>query len=341
MYKRLVFCGGGTRVLFFLPSLVVFEESGLLTDINDYWGTSAGGLLAACMALTKSASKTLSLLHAFDYTKFRDMDISNLFTINQAWGLDDGISMIKEIERVFELIHEGASTKTLRECPELHIVVTDLTIHETLILDSTSYPNVRIVEAIRASMGVPLLYKPYQHKPSGHYWVDGALRANFPWEFLPSDAARSEALGFLFEKSWQDGPRNFSDYMFSMIHFDEPKKISYLKRDWDSNIVWYPTPPYPAWFMTLNEEDFQMIDSVGKAAAHRWLASRQKGDSLCPPGRTETLAASAGQNTHPPSFPQHCITESSGSHLPSQEPSRDSSQPQSHYTPPSFRRWSV
>jgi len=341
MYKHLVFCGGGTRVLLFMPSLVLLENEGLLDTIHDYWGTSAGALLAAFMAITRSAKKTHKLLHEIQYTHFRDIDVGNLFNINRTWGLDDGSSLMREIERVFELIDPGASKKTLRDYPGIHIPVSDLNVHETVLLDSTTYPDLCIVDAIRATMSLPFLYMPYKYKPSGHYWIDGALRANFPWNLLPNDTARHEALGFLFEKAWIGGPRNFSDYMFSMIHFDEPKKMEKLKAEWPNNILWYPTPPYPAWYMGLNTEDFSLIEEIGKRIGHKWLELRQKDDSSCPLNKTETPGLCEGQNTHPPSHPQHCIDESSGSRLPCLEPSRDSSRPQSHCTLSSFRRWSV
>ena len=339
MYKRLVFCGGGTRVLFFLPSLVLFEKEGLLSDVNEYWGTSAGALLATFMAITRSASATHGYLHELKYTQFRDINIDNLFAINRVWGLDNGDSMMKEIERVFELIQEGISKKTLRDYPGLNIIVGDLTAHEILILNSVTHPELRIVEAIRASMSLPILYIPYRHAPTGNHWIDGAVRANFPWSLLPTDEARKEALGFMFEKSSAEGLRTFNDYMFSMIHFDEPKKIERYKKDWPNNIVWFPKPPYPAWYMTLNADDFQLIESVGTRVASEWLAS--KGDSLCLPGKTETPGLCEDQNTHPPSLPRRCITELSGNRSPCPEPSQDSSRPQSHCTLPSYRRWSV
>lgn len=341
MYKHLVFSGGGTRVLFFVPALVQLEKNGLLNDIKDYWGTSAGALLAAYLALTHSAAGLHAAIHDIQYTKFRDIDPANIFDMAQSWGMDDGHSLVHEIERIFETCGVGFGKKTMGDVPNLHIIVSDLNSHEILDVNSISYPDVRISEAIRASMGVPFMYKPYKHVGSGHYWIDGALKANFPWDLLPDDAARKAALGFTFDKSWIHGPRTFTDYMFSMIHFDEPKKMSLLKRTWPKNILWFPPPKWPAWFMTLNNSDFQLIDSIGSNIFNEWFISRQKDGSAHPLDKTGTQPVCEGLNTRPLASPADCITELSDNRLPCPAPCQDSFRPQLPSIRPSYRRWSV
>jgi len=190
-------------------------------------------------------------------------------------------------------------------------------------------------------MGVPFMYKPYKHLSSGHYWIDGALKANFPWDLLPNDQARKEALGFTFNKAWINGPRTFNDYIFSMIHFDEPKKMNLLKKHWPNNILWFSPPKWPAWFMTLNDSDFQLIESCGTTTVHDWLMSRQKDDLIHPLNTIETQLVCEDQNTHQLTYPQDCKVESLDIHLPCQEPSQDSSQPQLPNIQPFYRRWSV
>lgn len=341
MYKHLVFSGGGTRVLFFVPALVELEKKGLLNDIKEYWGTSAGALLAAYLAITHSAAGLHTAMRDIHYTKFRDINPANIFDMAQTWGMDDGHSLVKEIERIFDTYEVGFGKKTMGDVPGLHIIVSDLNSHEVLDVNSKTYPEVRISEAIRASMGVPFMYKPYKHAGTGHYWIDGALKANFPWDLLPDDAARKSALGFTFDKSWIDGPRTFTDYMFSMIHFDEPKKMSLLKRDWPKNILWFPPPKWPAWFMTLNDSDFQLIDSIGSNVLHEWFGFRLKDGSVHLLDKTESQPAYEDQNTHPQVCPVDCTTESSDSRLPCPAPCQDSSQPQLPSIQPSYRRWSV
>lgn len=269
--KRLVFAGGGTRCLVFLQSMVDLEARGIFRNVGEYWGTSAGALLASLFALSKSATTVQRLMKAADFTKFRDIDIGNLVNINSTWGLDDGRSLITQIESMFESIEEGAKSKCLRDVTGLHVVVSDLNDRESLVLHAGNYPNLRIVEAVRASMSLPIFLKPYIHTESGHYWVDGGVRHNFPWDLLPSDKARDEALGFAFNKS-AGQLRTFNEYMFSMVHFDEPKKLKYFESRWKHHILWHAVPPFPAWFTNLRTDDYELIDRIGHDVASNWLS---------------------------------------------------------------------
>ena len=206
-----------------------------------------------------------------DFTKFRDIDIGNLVNINSTWGLDDGRSLIAQIETMFESIEVGAKSKCLRDVAGLHVIVSDLNDRESLVLHAGNYPNLRIVEAVRASMSLPIFLKPYIHVESGHYWVDGGVRHNFPWDLLPSDSARDEALGFAFHKT-AGQLRTFNEYMFSMVHFDEPKKLKYFETRWKHNILSHTVPPFPAWFTNLRSDDYELIDRIGHNVASDWLS---------------------------------------------------------------------
>ena len=335
---RLVFCGGGTRCLVFLQTLVELEQRNHLRNVTEYWGTSAGGLLASLLALTKSAVTVKKLMLGADYSAFRDMDVMNLVSITTTWGVDDGTALVRELERLFERIEPGRKDVRLVDVPGLNIVAADLNAHETVVCNSVTQPRLRVVDALRASMSLPLIFRPYVHPETGHYWVDGAVRAHFPWHVLPDDDARNSALGFAFEKSWMGGPRSFTEFLFSMIHFDEPKKIMSQKARWPRNILWYPTPPYPAWFVKLQEEDFRLVEEVGHQVATDYLTGV---DSPHPPETRESPPLSALPSIPLPTSLLRCTVESSGSPTPSLVPDPGSSLPPPPYRRPSSRRWSL
>ena len=268
--RRLVFSGGGTRCLVFLQSLIELERRGRLAHVREFWGTSAGALLASLYALTRSAAPLKDVMFAANYLRFRDIDVSNIIGIQSSWGLDDGRSLVNELERVFDTVATGSRAKCMKDISGLNIIVSDLTEHRTIVCNSNTFPDLRVIDAIRASMSLPIYFRPYVNPVNGHIWVDGAIRQNFPWEMLPSDEARAEALGFNFDKSWIGGPKTFMEYIFSMIHFDEPKKNSELRERWGRNIIWYPSPPYPAWFVRLRAEDFTLIERIGREAFERY-----------------------------------------------------------------------
>lgn len=333
--KRLVFSGGGTRCLVFLPALRRLEQEQRLRNVSEWWGTSAGALLASLLGITRSAVRVHEIMQTVRYDKFRDISLLNMVNFTTAWGLDDGHSMVSELERIFEEAHPGASQWTLADVSGVRIIVADLNAYETVVCSETTFPTLRIVDAVRASMSLPVMYRPFLCPVNGHIWVDGGLRAAFPWECLPTKEAREEALGFAFEKAWIAGPNTFTEYIFSMLHFEDPKQIQRYKSQWN-NILWFPSPPFPAWYVRLGEEEFTLLQHLSNTTIGTWLKhelsrketsqSRRSSEDHCTPLQENPEHRTNGTLGIPPPFLS-----------PSQAPSRGSQEHRSRWT----RRWSL
>lgn len=294
--------------------------------------------MASLLALGKSPVRLKSVMWGADFTKFRNVDVANLLGIMNTWGLDDGISLVGEIERLFEIMEPGSKTMKLKDISGLNIVVSDLNLHETVVCNNKTFPELKVVDAIRASMSLPIFFRPFVCPINRHYWVDGAVRAHFPWHVLPDDEARKSALGFSFTKSWEGGPKTFTEYIFSMIHFDEPKTILKMKKHWPKHIIWFQSPPFPAWFVKFKEEDFHLVEEIGERAYAEWITSL--GDSKHLPGSSESLLLSAPPCTPAQVSPEDRTVGLLDNPLVCQGPSQDSSRPQLQSTPLLSRRWS-
>jgi hypothetical protein len=349
--KTLVFSGGGTRCLVLSEVLFLLEKEGCLRDVLKFWGTSAGALLAALYALTRSAAQVKTILWDLDFSSFRNVDVYVMMNIMNTWAIDDGVALQTKIEELLEKALAGGSSLRLRDLPELNICVADLSVRETLILNAGTYPDLRIAEAVRASMTLPIFLAPYR-APNGHIWVDGGVRANFPWFQVP-EAERSEALGLCFTRTDFEEPRNFSEFILSMIHFDGAKKsnIPYTS----NNVLCVPTPPFPAWFLRLREADYVLVCELARIGYDGWRervaaaegkapsasVPRHAADSEHPQGTSGSPRPSALLCTPQSSFPAHHTAEPSDIPRVSQLPSQDSSRHSPPHKPQISRRWSL
>jgi hypothetical protein len=328
--KTLVFSGGGTRCLLFLPALLELQKKGLLTDVEECWGTSAGVLVAALYLLSKDAQKVYDIMFSTDFSKLRDIDITNLLTINQSWGMDDGKNLVQMMEQMLEQL--GASKLiTLRDIPGIHAVVSDLTQNKIVVLSAKTFPEVRLTDAIRASMSLPFFFRPYIHE-SGNIWVDGALRYNFPWPLVPNTKT---ALGFAFKKPEYETPKSIAQYIHSIITFCEPAKKVYENPE---NIIFFKRPEYPSWFIKFTEEDYTMVKEQSVKTIDEWFLST---GSAPPLKRSESPLQSADHCTPLQASPQRHTTGLSDTLTPSHEQVLGASLPQLPCTQPSYRRWSV
>ncbi len=333
--KRLVFSGGGTRCLVFLPTLLELEKKQQLSKVQHWWGTSAGSLLASLLALTKSVQRVSDIMKETNFTRFRDVNLMNIMQITTTWGLDDCQSMVREVERVLELAKSGSSQYTMKDIQNLSIFVCDLHEHKTLQCSAETFPDMRVVDVIRASMTLPFFYTPFRNPTNNHVWVDGGVDAHFPWKFLATEEAKRESLGFAFERSWMKGPKTFSEFVFSILHFGEPEHILSMKSKWSKNIIWFPSPPFPAWYFALQPDDFTLLEQLSSSAYQTWLTA-------CSSERKECLPQSEVPRTLLSENHQDCKDGMLGtqkcSFLPQRPcPSQDSL-PQ---IPRLSRRWSV
>ena len=324
----------------FLPALRALERRGHLSAVNEWWGTSAGSLCAALYALTRSVERVEEIMRGTDYLKFRDVNLMNFMNIHTAWGLDDGRGLMQEIEVVLDKAVAGASHKTMRDVSGLNIVVADLNVYETVVCSAENYPTLRVAEAIRASMSLPIFYTPFKCPTNGHVWVDGGLRAGFPWDCLPSDDARREALGFAFERSWMNGPTTFMEYIFSMVHFDDPVRIRRMREKWSQNILWFQTPPFPPWYMRLRDDDFTVLEDIAKVGVERWVSDGAGFIEHSPLGIQGSSASCAHPSTPSPVV-RHGTGESSESRRLSRRTLLPPSQDSQSGRRLSFRRWSL
>jgi NTE family protein len=302
--KRLIFAGGGTRCLVFLPALVRLEAEGILDDVEAWAGTSAGALLAALLAVGKSAVQVKKVFEAMDFSRFRDFNVANMVQFMDVWGLDDAEALQQELEKALESLHAGAAAWTLADVPALTVCVADLTDHVTLKVSAATHPTLRIVDAVRASMCFPIFYRPFRHALDGHVWVDGGLCANFMWNEF-TEVEQRESLGFTFERSWTEGgPQTFTEYMQAMLRFNDPHQTQVLKAQWSSHILWFPLPPFPVWFVRFQKEDFDILEGLANQAVLTWSKHH-------PPSSVETprTKQSHGDHCTPPQGSQRHHTD--------------------------------
>jgi predicted acylesterase/phospholipase RssA len=333
--KHLVFAGGGPRCLSFLGALEQLDEkrNGLFNKVSDYWGNSAGALLATFLSLKAPLPKLRVIFEKLDFTRFRDIDLTNIVTFSEKWGLDSGDAFTKHIKELLENIKSGSSQYTLQEVPGLHITTADLTDNKMVVLDGNTFPTLKLVDALRATTSLPFFYRPFRNPINNHLYVDGAIGVNFPWVFLPSDKDREWALGFNFKNYHiSNEPKTLTEFIPKIINFREScsgnKQYVY-----PPNVIVFNVQGFPAWHLAVNDNDRDELFAIGKTTADEWLTHFAE-------EKTKTPNESAPQNTLLSSYPSSELLSGNPLH---QRPlyHRDLSQDLPSSFVPAFRRWSV
>lgn len=156
-----------------------------LDDIKGCIGTSAGALTAFWIAAGMSFEKFLELALEFDHFNVAPkMDVALL--VNH-YGMDEGEKLLELIESAIKStgMSKDITFSELFRLTKRHFVcvVSNLDTQKAVYLDHSSNPDMEVKQAIRISMGLPLIFPP--SILNGTYYVDGAITDNYPIDYFP------------------------------------------------------------------------------------------------------------------------------------------------------------
>lgn len=185
-FKNLVFEGGGVKGIAYVGAMGVLEEKGILSNIHRVGGTSAGAINATLFALGFTNSEQRSIMEKLDFKNLMD----------DSWGV------IRDIERLInrfgwykgDFFHQwisghinkklgdpNATFQDLKEAgrPDLYVYGTNLstTFGEVFSIEHT--PTMRIADAVRISMSIPLFFTAVRNARNDVY-VDGGVLNGYP-----------------------------------------------------------------------------------------------------------------------------------------------------------------
>lgn len=184
-FKNLVFEGGGVKGIAYIGATQVLEEKGILPDIQRVGGTSVGAINALLFALGFNNNEQRKILWELNFNNFLDSSwfIPNIIRVLNSYGWYKGDYFR---EWVSMLIKEKTGTtdttfRNLREAkkPDLYVYGTNLSTHFSEVFSIEHSPDMRLADAVRISMSLPLFFTAIRNARNDVY-VDGGLLDNFP-----------------------------------------------------------------------------------------------------------------------------------------------------------------
>ena len=201
--KNLVFEGAGIRGLAYAGALETLEKKNILTQVEKVGGTSAGAITAMMIALGYKSDEVALILGQTKFHKFNDGRLfffGGIHRMRKKYGWYRGKKFTHWIE---ELIERKTNNKDItfsqlqeKGFKDLYAVGTCLNQQKMLVFSKETYPNMKIKDAVRISMSIPLYFQavfidkagnvfPKQNKEGSlDVVVDGGIIGNFPIEIF-------------------------------------------------------------------------------------------------------------------------------------------------------------
>lgn len=184
MIDTLVISGGGVKGIVFIGALKYLEEvkdmrTDIKIDIKRIYAVSVGSIIGLLYAIGYTSEEMEGEIFKLDTKSLQNI---RLKTFIKNYGLDSGKKIMKWLE---ELVERKGYKKTITfkqllklRGIDLNIGSTNLNKYKSVYFNNVISPNLRIIRAIRMSIGIPLVFSSVKYK--GEVYVDGGVINSYP-----------------------------------------------------------------------------------------------------------------------------------------------------------------
>lgn len=187
--ENLVFRGGGMKGIAYCGALDVLTSIGMLKNVKRFAGTSAGAMFSTFLALGYTSIEIEHMFRTTNFKAFKDAKkgfLAKMENLYKRFGMFEGKVFYEWMGRKIE--HKTGDPDTTFEQlykmtqKELVVVGTCLSHCEVHYFSHHLSPQMKIRDAVRISMSIPLFFEPVIE--GDHFFVDGCVLDNFPlWIF--------------------------------------------------------------------------------------------------------------------------------------------------------------
>lgn len=278
--RRIIFSGGGIKVLAHVGAIMALYEKGLLSNVREWAGVSAGGFIALLLCLRYTPQEIYKLCYKFDFSNVRHIEPESMFDVMDTYGIDNGhnVEILLESVLKYKKLSPNATFADLQKQGYEHLTIwaSDVHTHTSVTFSTIATPTISVKTAVRASMSYPFYFTPVIHPITKHYLVDGGLLGNYPI-YMYEDYDLHHTLGIVFVNSLQQTIEpidDFQSYLLQILSaFDIPRTRSAMKKYQEHTIV-IPLGSFSALQFEITEKEKDELVNAGKNATIQFLERR-------------------------------------------------------------------
>lgn len=207
-YRNLVMEGGGVRGLAYAGALQILEERGILSDLENVGGSSAGAIAGLMVALNYSTAEIDSILQQLKIQEFNDGKFlfGRIRRIKNQYGMYKGEKFEQWLAELIEN-KTGSENTTFSDLHEMHLkdkrfkdfycTATNISSQRLEILSWKEWPQMKLRTAVHISSCIPFYFVPVAIDSMGNevsesdssrfaLLVDGGMLCNYPINMFDS-----------------------------------------------------------------------------------------------------------------------------------------------------------
>jgi NTE family protein len=180
--KILVISGGGLKGLSALGSLKCILDNNISDAFDTLTGSSVGAVICFLYNIGYDPRDIYEVLEQIDFTKLiKYIEPENLL-LEPCFGISSPEPILYSIYSFMKKknINKNLTFAQLYDMTKTDLIITGTCLNDVSIkyFSHTTTPNMQILKALRISISIPFIFRPYQY--DGKLWVDGGVMDNFP-----------------------------------------------------------------------------------------------------------------------------------------------------------------
>jgi predicted acylesterase/phospholipase RssA len=286
MFHNIALSGGGIHTIAFIGCVKYLQENHKLDELYNVIGSSGGSIICLMLVLNYTHLEMTQVLKQIfnDHEALLGFSMRSIFNLSKNYGLNNGKIIILIVESIFKKKNVDVNITFIdlikRTGKNIIIATTNLSKKKIEYLSVDTYPEMKVMTAIRMSTCVPIIFEPVKYY--NDIYVDSFIYNNFPIDFF--DKFTVDTLGLnLVTKESTHGESNvnsfrqyvnllFESFYTSLLMKTPTKKYEYVCeipiRDTLKNFDAYQMK------FVLNEDVIHELVNTGYEHLHLFLNER-------------------------------------------------------------------
>ncbi len=298
-FKNLVFQGGGVLGVTYAGAVRVLDENDILPSIERVAGTSAGAMASMLLSLRYDVDHLEKILLETDFRQFtteaKPLDFRDRYGWYSVRPLRDWLRGLIQDAGLHLRGKKLSGDESFADfaklgCRDIKVFATDLNTRSIAEFHRERTPDVRVVDAVCASLSIPAFFQSFQFpdgNPNDHIYVDGGALLNYP--IMAFDPRRGkvnqETLGFALDEKDEFGTvsdlgfgtfRNWAEHLYETVKRVQFNLLNMHEEHKERTVFLDVGTVSPVDFEITHERKLELIEN-GKRATRdylRWYRSK-------------------------------------------------------------------
>lgn len=217
MFTNLVLSGAGIAGITYFGCLKYLNENQeLKKNIKNILGVSSGSIFSLFLLFDITYVECIKWLEKIKTMNLNNIKLKNFLNVQKDFGLDSSEGIIDAVKSIYDMrniLYDTTFTDISKKFGKNLIIATaNITTRDLFYFSINSTPNVKVLDAIKASTSIPLIFTPFKYDNELH--VDAFIYDNFPMNYFKNSLDHTFGLNLYTENI---DPINISSYLESIL----------------------------------------------------------------------------------------------------------------------------